>query len=80
MFQMQPGGLPALAGAGMPGAVGAGPGARPATFGPYQLVLDGRVISEFAVNALTGQPELLAATVDEGHRIRSFRNPTRART
>jgi len=69
--------------AGSPSGVAAA-GARggqpvPGSFGPYRLELDGKVVSEFAIDAVTGAPKLIAATAQEGTRQRTFLSTARRR-
>lgn len=51
--------------------------AGPRTFGPYPLVLDGRVLSEFVIDAVTGAPRTISKTAKEGDRRNSWANPGR---
>lgn len=51
--------------------------ARPAqagtqSFGPYQLVLDGKVVSSFVVDAITGNPKVVSKAANEGSRQNSW--------
>lgn len=77
------GAQPAFAGA--PGGVGAMAGGAGQTgrgagqFGPYRLEVDGRVLTEFVVDAVTGNPTAVAAATDEGRRERGFVSSPRAR-
>jgi hypothetical protein len=50
---------------------------EPRTFGPYQMEVDGKVLAEFAIDAVTGQPVKLAKAVKEGERQRTFATPGR---
>ncbi len=45
---------------------------RPQFFGPYQLELDGAVVSEFVVDTITGNPTVVAKASTEGARTQSF--------
>lgn len=49
------------------------------TMGPYRMELDGRVLTEFVIDTVTGQPKAVAAATDEGRRERSFIHTPRAR-
>jgi hypothetical protein len=41
-------------------------------FGPYKLDIDGQVITEFAVNAITGNPKIVHKSGVEGARQAKF--------
>lgn len=72
--------VPALAGSPSGMAVTAGQGqSQPSTFGPYRLELDGKVVAEFAIDAMTGNPKHVAAVAQEGTRQRTFLSTARAR-
>lgn len=66
----------APAGAAM---VSARAAAAAGSYGPYVLLLDEEVVAKFSIDAVTGVPQVIAATVDEGRRKRGFANPARAR-
>jgi hypothetical protein len=70
-----PGGF-AMAGAGTGGA---SLGSSDRFFGPYQMLLNDKVLTEFVVDAVTGAPQEVAAATDEGRRERGFAFSPRAR-
>lgn len=43
-----------------------------AELGPYILEMDGQAIARIAIDAVTGQPKLMATTVAEGMRLKTF--------
>jgi hypothetical protein len=43
-----------------------------AEFGPYQLVLDGKVVSAFVVDTITGNPRVVSKANTEGARQAAF--------
>jgi phage-related protein len=68
-------GDPALAGVPISGGRGQGGG----THGPYRMILDGKVLTEFVIDTVTGAPREVAAATDEGRRQRGFDFSPRAR-
>lgn len=44
----------------------------PRTFGPYRMEVDGNVLSEFVIDAVTGAPKAVAKSAKEGDRRASF--------
>lgn len=46
--------------------------AAPPDHGPYYLPLDGKVVAEFVIDAVTGEPKLIKKTSDEGARQTSW--------
>ena len=51
---------------------------RPSTFGPYQMEVDGKVLTSFVIDAVTGNPVPVAAAAQEGSRQRSWTNTGRS--
>lgn len=51
--------------------------AAPAAHGPYQIEIDGRVLVAFMIDAISGNPTVVAQAAAEGNRLRSWTN-TRA--
>lgn len=41
-------------------------------FGPYKMLLDGKVVSEFVIDAITGNPKVVKKASDEGSRQAAF--------
>lgn len=41
-------------------------------FGPYKMLLDGKVVAEFVVDTITGNPKVVKKSADEGARVASF--------
>lgn len=46
--------------------------AGPRTFGPYRMEVDGKVLSEFVIDAVTGAPVAVSKAAKEGDRRSSF--------
>lgn len=65
---------PGLAGGMAFAGAGAGGGRQ---LGPYIVQIGDRKLFELVIDAVTGHPEVIAATADEGRRIRTFHNPAR---
>lgn len=68
-----------LAASGLGAATAAGRTTSPAHLGPYEVTLDGRVVTTIIVDTITGHPQVVAAATDEGRRTRGFVNSPRAR-
>lgn len=42
------------------------------TFGPYQMMVDGKVLASFTIDAITGNPKTVAKAANEGNRQSSW--------
>lgn len=67
----------ALAGASAGGGGTAASGDGRSLAGPYIIQIGDRTLVELVVDTVSGEPEVVAASADEGRRLRNFRNPSR---